>query len=527
MSELKQLESLFKAGTISRRQFLSRMSALGLAAATAPALFPKFATAATPKKGGRFILGSPNGSTADLLDPALINAHHPLVVCWQTMNNLVEIDADSKAIPELAEFWDASADARKWTFKLRRGVEFHNGKTFEAEDVLFSLRRHLGKDSKSAAKPIVESIKVMKADGKLTVVFEMENGNADFPYLLSDYHLQIMPAGTTDTEKAIGTGGYTLAQWKPGVRSLVKRNPNYWKEGRAHFDEVETIVINDVAARTNALKTGQVHFIGNCDSKTFHLLEKTPGIVAVKTTGTKHYCLTMRTDTAPYDNNDVRLALKYAIDREQMLKNVLRGYGFLGNDHPISPANQFFNKDLPQRAYDPEKARYHIKKAGLENHEFQFHTSDAAFEGAVDLAVLYKEQAAKAGINIKVVREPVDGFWSNVWMKKPWFISYWGGRPTEDMMFSTAYAGGAPWNESYWKNERFDQLLMAARAELDAAKRRMMYGEMQQIVRDEGGTIIPLYITDLQAASDKLAHGKIASNLDNDGARISERWWFV
>ena len=527
MSEEKKLEALFNNGKITRREFMVRLSVMGMAAASLPGMLPKAALAAAPKKGGRFILGSPNGSTTDVLDPALISSHHPLAVCWQTMNNLVEIDADSKAIPELAESWDASADARKWYFKLRRGVEFHNGKPFEAADVLFSLQRHLGEDSKSAAKGLIESITNMKADGKHEVVFELKDANADFPYILSDYHLQIMPAGTTDPQAAIGTGGYTLMEWEPGVRSLVKRNPNYWKAGRAHFDEVETLVINDGSARTNALKTGQVHFISDCDPKTFNLLEKVPGINGVKTTGMKHYCLTMRTDTAPFDKNDVRLALKFAIDREQLLNNILQGFGVIGNDHPISPAYRFYNGNLAQRVYDPDKARFHIKKAGLENHTFKLHTSVAAFEGAVDMVTLYKEQAAKAGITIDVVREPVDGYWSNVWMKKGWCTSYWGGRPTEDMMFSTAYAAGASWNESYWQNERFNTLLMRARGELDTSKRRTMYEEMQQILRDDGGTVIPLFITDLMAASDKLAHGKVASNIDTDGARIGERWWFA
>jgi peptide/nickel transport system substrate-binding protein len=113
-----------------------------------------------------------------------------------------------------------------------------------------------------------------------------------------------------------------------------------------------------------------------------------------------------------------------------------------------------------------------MKKAGMLDHTFNLHAADAAFAGAVDAAVLMKEQAKKAGININVVREPDDGYWSNVWMKKEWCMCYWGGRPIEDMMFSVAYSDGAPWNDTHWKNDRFNELLVSARAELDTDKRR-------------------------------------------------------
>ena len=159
--------------------------------------------------------------------------------------------------------------------------------------------------------------------------------------------------------------------------------------------------------------------MNQCERKTFRLLERMPKVVGINVTGTTHYTIPMLTDTKPFDNNDVRLAMKYAIDREQMVKQVLRGYGSVGNDTPIAPMQRYFNKDLPQRKFDPDKAKFHLKKAGLEGRTFQLHTSDAAYPGAVDTAVLYKEQAAKAGINIDIVREPTDGYWSNVWMKKP------------------------------------------------------------------------------------------------------------
>ena len=528
MSKIKELEQLFTKGKISRRDFLARASALGLMVAVSPALFSAPVHAATPKKGGRLRLGVAGGSTTDSLDPALFEDAFMQNVGWQLRNCLVEIDADGKPIPELAESWDSTPDAAKWTFKLRRGVAFHNGKALDAEDVVFSINHHRGKDSKSAAKGIVDPIKEIKADGKYSVVFTLKGGNADFPFIMSDYHLTIFPAGTTDIAKnGIGTGGYILESFEPGVRAFTKRNPNYWKEGRAHFDEVETIGIADTSARTNALKTGQIDFMNRCDLKTVHLLKRSPGIQIIRVTGTRHYTLPMRTDTKPYDNNDVRLALKYAIDREQMVKLILRGYGSVGNDHPIAPSQRYHASELPQRTYDPDKAKFHMKKAGLEGHTFKLHASDAAFGGAVDAAVLYKEHAAKAGIKIDVVQEPKDGYWSNVWLKKPWCTCYWSGRATEDWMFSTAYAADAKWNDTYWKHEKFNKLLIAARAELDDKKRREMYVACQKIVRDEGGVVVPAFRDYVEAASSKLKFEKVSGSWEQDGQRCCERWWFA
>jgi peptide/nickel transport system substrate-binding protein len=205
---------------------------------------------------------------------------------------------------------------------------------------------------------------------------------------------------------------------------------------------------------------------------------------------------------------------------------VLNGHGYLGNDHPLGKANRFY-ADLPQRDYDPEKAKHHLKKAGKENLKVNLSASDAAFVGAVDAAVLFKEQAAKAGIDVNVVREPADGYWSDVWLKEPFCTSYWGGRPTADWMFQVAYAAGASWNATNWEHPRFNTLLQEARAELDADKRQDMYTEMQQILRDEGGVIIPMFANYIMGLSEEVQTGQMAANWDLDGLKCVERWWFA
>jgi peptide/nickel transport system substrate-binding protein len=528
MSELKKLESLLTKRKITRRDFLARLSALGIAATLSPTLLTTTARAAKPIKGGRLRLGMAGGSTTDSLDPATITDAMTYNINWQIRNCLVEVDYQSNPVPELAESWEATPDAAKWVFKLRKGVEFHNQKTLEAEDVVFSINHHRGKDSTSAAKGIVDPIQNIETDGKYTVIFTLKEGNADFPFIMSDPHLTIVPVGTkgADWEKGIGTGGYTFISHEPGYNALTKRNPNYWKKGRAHFDEVETIGISDVTARVTALNTGQIDAMNRFELKIIHLLRRVTGIQILNITGTKHFSIPMLTDRAPYDNNEVRLALKYAVDRDHMLKTILQGFGSIGNDHPIAPTQKYFASELPQRKYDPDRAKFHLKKAGMLDYTFKIHAADAAFVGAVDAALLFKEHAAKAGIKIEVQREPNDGYWSNVWMKKPWVMCYWSGRATVDWMLSTTYAQDANWNDTFWKHDRFNRLLKAARAELDEAKRREMYVECQKIIRDEGGVVIPLFANNIEGATKKVRFENPAGNWEMDGHRAAERWWF-
>ncbi len=275
------------------------------------------------------------------------------------------------------------------------------------------------------------------------------------------------------------------------------------------------------------LYTGKVHVIDQVDPKTTHLLAKRPGVHVEESTGPLHYTFPMLMDIPPFNDNNVRLAIKYALDREKMLQLILKGHGTVGKDNPIGPSYRYYNKELTPFPYDPEKAKFHLKKAGLNDISVKLSAADAAFAGAVDAAVLFKEHAAKAGINIDVVRESNDGYWSSVWIKKPWCACYWAGYATEDMIFSTGYSPGAAWNDTHWDNAEFNKLLVQARAELDEAKRRVMYEEMQLLLRDQGGSVVPMFANAIDARTDKVAHGKVSGIAAFDGRRIIERWWLV
>lgn len=528
MSEIDRLQKQLASGRISRREFMSRMAAIGAAAAAPGAMFssPAFAQ---PKKGGHFKIGIGQGSTTDSLDPATYVDTYMQTIGNAIYSYLAVVDNEGNAVGDLAESIEPSPDAKVWTCKLRSGVEFHNGKSVTPEDVIASYRHHMGDDSESAAKSLLASVEDIRADGN-NVVFTLTEGNADFPYIMTDYHIGIMPSKdgkVEDPTSGIGSGGYMVETYDPGVKSILKRNPNFYNDAEAHFDSIESLVIKDVAARTTALTTGEIHAMNRCDLKTVHLLKRNANIEVLAVTGTQHYTIPMITTQAPFDDNNIRMALKHGIDREAIVQTVLRGFGQVGNDHPIGPSQKYYNKDLPQRGYDPDKAKYYLKQAGLDSLKVDLSAADAAFAGAVDTAVLYKEHAAKGGIEINVVREPDDGYWSNVWMKKPFCMCYWGGRPTEDWMFTTAYAEGASWNDTFWSHKRFNELLVSARAELDEEKRRAAYYEMQEICSNEGGVIVPMFASYVMAMSKDIGLPKVAANWDLDGLRCMTRWWMA
>jgi peptide/nickel transport system substrate-binding protein len=529
MSEIEILNKLYSNGKISRREFIVKTSALGLSVAVSPVLLSKKAQAAKPKKGGIVKIGWSDGSVSDSLDPSLMNQPFPMLMSYFIWDKLVDLDINGVPRSELAESFEPSADLKTWTIKIRKGVEFHNGKTVDSEDVVASLNYHRKEDSKSDLKALFSPVLDIKKDGKHVVVIKLNQSYADFPHLLAWRAGVICPAkdDSIHWKKGIGTGAYILKEFEPGVRAFLEKNPNHWNQDIGHFDQVELLVITDTAARTNALITKKIDIMDKPDLKTASKLNNMSGLRVEETASYAHMHMPMLTDVPPFDNKNLRLALKHAIDRNALMKTVFKGHGTVGNDHPISPAHQFFAKELPQRQYDPDKAKYYWKKSGYGNTPLKFHTADAGSPGGIDAALLFKEHASKAGINIDVVRVPDDGYWSDIWRVKPWCMCYWSGRSSEDMMFSTAYAAESKHNDTRWKNERFNKLLLEARGERDNNKRREMYFEMQKLVNEDGGTVIPIFFNWVFACNDKLQHlPGLHGDSQVDGYRIADRWWF-
>lgn len=501
--ELKYLSQQVARQRLDRRSFLGRAGALGVGAAAAGTLLSNAVMAQGAVKGGTLRVAIEGGSSTDSMDPALVTNSTGTQVNRLWGEPLVELDADGGLEMKLASSFEASDDAVTWTFIIRDGVTFSNGKTLTADDVLATIERHAGEDSKSGALGILTGIKSMRTEGN-AFIMELDGPNADLPFLLTDYHLMIQPNGGKDDPSAmIGTGPYIIKSAEPGVRFVAEKNPNYWNPDLGHASTIEVIPINDDTARVAALQSGQVHMCTRVPPKVASLVGRMRGIEVHSVPSAGHYVFIMHCNTAPFDNNDLRMALKYAINREEMVDKILFGNGSIGNDSPINASYPLFS-EAEQRTYDPEKAAFHFKKSGHDG-SILLRTSDNSFPGAPDASQLFQQSAAKAGITLDIKREPSDGYWSEVWNKQPFCTSYWSGRATQDAMYSTAYLTSADWNDTRFFNPQFDQLLVAARAELDLAKRTAMYADAGNIVRNEGGLICPMFNNFIDATSDKVA----------------------
>lgn len=487
----------------------------GLQAAAAPA----------PKRGGLLRMGISGASTTDSLDPATYSSTYMQCLGLQIFDTLTEISPAGEVLPALCESWSASSNASQWNLKIRSGVQFHNGRELSASDVVFSLDHHRKKDSTSGAKSYFSDITDIKTVSPREVQISMTNGNADLPYLLADYHLCIMQSGES-TASGMGTGPYVLGRFQPGVTAATTRNKNYWRNDRGWVDAVETTAINDDSARISALLSGSVDLINRADPKVANRLESNPMIRLHSISGGGHYYFVMRCDTPPFDNLDVRLALKYAIDRNEQMSKILNGRGKVGYDNPIPSMSPFFADDIDRHDFDPDKARFHAKKGGLDT-PIELTLANVAFPGAIDAGILFKEQAAKSGIAINVKQVPDDGYWSETWMKAAFCGSYSGGRVTPDLVFSLNYKSDAAWNETFWKRPHFDEVLIQARTELDQGKRKGLYRELQQMVVTDGGVIIPMFNNFLDVGSNRLEGFVPNPYIEMSGGRAAASVWFA
>jgi peptide/nickel transport system substrate-binding protein len=489
----------------SRRDVLKLMLSMGIMSASAGGIlsFATHAHAQTPKKGGRIRAATTSSSTADTLDPAKGALATDYTRHNMFYSGLTQLDGTLTPQPALAE--EIRNDkATVWTFKLRKDVKFHDGSPLTPADVVYSLTRHKDAATGSKVKTVADQFAEVKASGPDEVQVKLAGPNADLPVILAASHFLIVKDGAKDfSATANGTGPFKLKDFKPGVRSVAVRNENYWKPGRPYLDEVELIGIQDEPARVNALLSGDVQLVLAVDPRSTSRIRATSGFAVLETKSGLYTDLVMRQDAAPTNNPDFVMAMKYLIDREQAKSAVFRGFAVVANDQPIPPSHRYHLAGLPQRPYDLDKAKFHLQKAGLAGTNVPV-VATAAANGSIDMAVLMQQSAQKIGLTLNVNRVPADGYWSNHWMKHPLGFGNINPRPSADQLFTQFFKSDAPWNESGWKNEQFDQLVLAARAEPDDARRKKLYGDMQVLIHEKCGIGIPVFISFLDGHSGKV-----------------------
>ena len=502
MKDIKNFQQMHRDGRIDRREFLAAMSALGVSATAAGGLLTSAKSlAATPKKGGTVRYANNLHGADDTLDPVVFTSGMDYTRGRATYNGLIQILDNMTLHPELAEEWSANSDATEFTFKIRQGVEFHDGSPLTVDDVVWSMNRHVGEDSISTAKGLFRNVKEwQKVDGT-TAKAVMSSPDSDLPVKLGEKQAKIAKMDTVDFTTGNGTGPFLLESFEPGVRSTHVRNPNYWRDG-PNFDALELTGITDPVARVNALIAGDMDLINNVDSKGIRLIEQTEGVRIISTPSGLYGGICCLKNTPPGESDDFVKGMQYIQDRERIVRSVLKGHGTVGNDHPISIAYGADHcHELPQREFDPDKAKFHLDKSGYTSAEVHVAPVIAGIE---EVCLLMQANLKKIGFDLQIKKVPNDGYWGAVWMKVPMNVVSWNMRPTANAMLGIQFAPDSTWNDTFWVNERMGELLKMQLAETDPAKRHGMLCEMQELVNTGSGMVIPAHVNIIDGASDKI-----------------------
>ncbi len=475
----------------SRRDVLNLIMASGFTAAAAHQIFSdqQAAHAMTPKKGGMVRAAMNLHGPDDTLDPAQFTSGLDYTRGRVVYNNLTQLNDKLVPQPELAESFEPNSNATEWTFKIRKGVEFHDGSPLTADDVVYTMNRHRGEDSTSVFKSMLAPVEEWKKMGSHEVKAVLSSPNSDLPAILALFQAKVIKNGTNGD--GIGTGPFTVESFEPGVKSVHKRNENYWRKP-ANLDGIEMTAITDPVARVNALISGDVQIAGTIDPVAFRQVESSDSAKLHSVPAAQQTGICVLRNTAPgQDINFVR-GLQYIQDRERIVKRVLKGKGTVGNDQPISAAHgRDFCSELPQRVYDPDKAKFHFKKAGLSTAEI--HVAPVAV-GVEDVVLMAQANCAKIGFDLQIRKVPADGYWGAVWMKEPINVVNWFMRPTANAQMAIQFAPNGPWNDTYWNSDRMGELLKLSLAETDPDKRHAMYCEMQTLIHNDSGMVIPCFV---------------------------------
>jgi len=428
---------------------------------------------------------------AESMDPIGTNRFYYAIII--TQNKLVRISPDGRPDASLAVSWEASDDARDWTFNLREGVTFHDGSAFDAADVVKQFERIKDPANESPLASALALVDSVEAVDDHTVIFHLNNAHADFPLLLTDYRVRMVPSevGPNIAETGIGTGPYKLETLDAEGTTVLVANPDYW-EGAPKMDRIEIIGIPDAQARVQAMMGGQIDWLLSVNAQQAPLFANNPGVTMQSYSAGDWKGISFDVRDEPYNDPQVRKALRMVVDRAEMVELVVGpDGGTVTCDNPVAPTDQYrVDIDCPQ---DIEGAKALLAEAGYaDGIEIEISTSDLD-QHWVNIAEVYQQQAAAAGIDVSINVEPSDGYWSDVWMQDPAFLSWWSARPA-DQILNEAFRGDASWNESRYNNPDFDAKLDAARRAPTFDERAKLYGEAQVMLWEEGGTMIPFHL---------------------------------
>jgi peptide/nickel transport system substrate-binding protein len=455
------------------------------------------APAGGPQRGGvlKHALATPGN-----LDPAFLNSISDDEIGRQWHDFFVYVDEDNQPDPErsLAASWKSNPDGTVWDFELRQGVKFHDGKELTAEDILFTFNRLRDEKIGAATVSLYANIADIKAVDDYNIQFTLKTSNPDFLLDLGDYHALVMDSNTKDfVTEFNGTGPWMIDSYLPEDRLVFKANPNYWMMGEdgkplPYMDGMEYIFLNEASAQVEALRGGQVDWINYVDPEFVEPLKGDPDIVVATKTGNFHYAIHLRSDRKPADDVRVRQAIKLATDRQAILDTVALGMGTIGHDTPIGPSYGDFYLNAPDMERDVEKAKALLAEAGYpDGVTIELATMNALSAPAI--ATVWKEQLAEAGITVDIKTMPVDVYYTDVWLESDFGITDWGGRPYPQPYLQLAYMSDSPWSSSHFQDKELDELAVAAGKELDHAKRVEYYHQVQEILMDRGGVIVPFF----------------------------------
>jgi peptide/nickel transport system substrate-binding protein len=524
---------------ISRRQFVvggaaGALALSGLACGSSDRPAASSAKKDKPVRGGSFNVGMITAGAAETLNPGVAIALVDTLRCEQLYNLLFEPGPDIKSlVPRLATGAEPTKDATVWTFELRPEVEWHDGKPFGAEDVVYNFKLW-GQSSNynNALFAGTVDFKGVRKRGPLTVEVPLLKPVAQFPSILSFSEPFIVQAGATEAslrKNPIGTGPFKFESFEPGKQSVFVRNPNYWEgDGKPYVD---TVVINssfaDETARLNALLGGQLNVVSWLPPTVASTHKSNKRLKLLTSHSPDPYVILMRVDKGPFADVRVRQALKLLADRPALVETALSGWGEPANDL-IGVGCQYY-LDLPAPEQDIEKAQSLLKAAGQADLEFTLPTSNAV-PGFVEAATVYAQQCSKAGVKVNVQNVPPSTYYTPAagFLTRPICMDNGTTYQSLTLLYQSWYAAGAPYNETWWGHqpggEAAQKLISNAIGELDEAKAEDLWHEVQMQQYNEGGTLAYANVDCIDAVAPNV-HGLTttpARNLNN--GRLLDGW---